>query len=69
VCIAFANNNLNLDVSKNGLIAEIHNPANVWVAHTEYTIVDKNLDDRLSATYCGHRFRKFSRLRVIGSKN
>ena len=42
VCIAFANNNLNWDVSKNGLIADIHNSAKVWVSHGEYTISESN---------------------------
>jgi hypothetical protein len=32
VCIAFANYNLNLDVSKNGLIAVIHHSAIVYIA-------------------------------------
>jgi len=42
VRIAFANIKLNFRISRNGLIAGIHNSAKVWVAHTEDTISEKN---------------------------
>ena len=53
MCIAFANNNLNLDVSKNGLIAVIYNSAKVWIAYTEYTISisESNVDTLLLSEF------------------
>jgi len=40
-------------------IADLYNPAKVWVAHTQYTIADNNLSERLSTNNAAIRSYNF----------
>ena len=51
MCIAFANTKLNFEISRNGLIAAIHNSAKVWVTTTEYTLSQTAIDGEIK-TIC-----------------